>query len=145
LYKFHVAHNLLVSPGDDLLVVLVWMANNNRGRLFVAEANKQTPELLLSRSASQPAWWPLPGLLGLGSAPVTLRLEDSEPVTLKKESSRPCVLPCLLLFIFLQPLRILSSLPRQQTHTKLKVNVKSYMSGQGGHSKWRYFVTFILR
>uniref|UniRef100_A0A3P9GZW7 Uncharacterized protein n=1 Tax=Oryzias latipes TaxID=8090 RepID=A0A3P9GZW7_ORYLA len=33
-----------------------------------------------------------------------------EPVTVKKESSLPCVLPCLLFTIFLQPLRILSSL-----------------------------------
>uniref|UniRef100_A0A8C5BRZ7 Uncharacterized protein n=1 Tax=Gadus morhua TaxID=8049 RepID=A0A8C5BRZ7_GADMO len=36
--------------------------------------------------------------------------EDSDPVTLKKESNLPWVLPCLLFDIFLQPLRILSSL-----------------------------------
>uniref|UniRef100_A0A3B5ACX7 Uncharacterized protein n=1 Tax=Stegastes partitus TaxID=144197 RepID=A0A3B5ACX7_9TELE len=40
----------------------------------------------------------------------TFRLEDNDPVTEKKESSRPCVLPCRLFTIFLQPLRILSSL-----------------------------------
>uniref|UniRef100_A0A3P9LSC5 Uncharacterized protein n=1 Tax=Oryzias latipes TaxID=8090 RepID=A0A3P9LSC5_ORYLA len=40
----------------------------------------------------------------------TFRLEDRDPVTVKKESSLPCVLPCLLFTIFLQPLRILSSL-----------------------------------
>uniref|UniRef100_A0A8C4DWG3 Uncharacterized protein n=1 Tax=Dicentrarchus labrax TaxID=13489 RepID=A0A8C4DWG3_DICLA len=34
----------------------------------------------------------------------------SDPVIVKKESSRPCVLPCRLFIIFLQPLRILSSL-----------------------------------
>lgn len=36
-------------------------------------------------------------------------------MTVKKESSRPCVLPCRLFRIFLQPLRILSSL---QTESK---------------------------
>uniref|UniRef100_A0A3Q2WR25 Uncharacterized protein n=1 Tax=Haplochromis burtoni TaxID=8153 RepID=A0A3Q2WR25_HAPBU len=40
----------------------------------------------------------------------TFRLDDRDPVTVKKESKRPCVLPCLLFTIFLQPLRILSSL-----------------------------------
>uniref|UniRef100_A0A3Q0SVN3 Uncharacterized protein n=1 Tax=Amphilophus citrinellus TaxID=61819 RepID=A0A3Q0SVN3_AMPCI len=40
----------------------------------------------------------------------TFLLDDRDPVTLKNESRRPCVLPCLLFTIFLQPLRILSSL-----------------------------------
>lgn len=47
----------------------------------------------------------------------TFRLDDSDPQTEKKESSRPCVLPWRLLTIFLQPLRILSSL---QPHTHLQ-------------------------
>lgn len=41
---------------------------------------------------------------------VTFRLEERLPVTVKKESRRPWVLPCRLFTIFLQPLRILSSL-----------------------------------
>lgn len=40
----------------------------------------------------------------------TLRLEEIDPVTVKNVSSRPWVLTCLLFMIFLQPLRIRSSL-----------------------------------
>uniref|UniRef100_A0A8C2XNA8 Uncharacterized protein n=1 Tax=Cyclopterus lumpus TaxID=8103 RepID=A0A8C2XNA8_CYCLU len=52
----------------------------------------------------------------------TLRLEDRDPVMEKKESSRPCVLPCRLFKIFLQPLRILSSL---RTHTQINQCIPS--------------------
>lgn len=44
------------------------------------------------------------------SAVRTLRLEEMDPVTVKNVSSLPWVLPCLLFIIFLQPLRIRSSL-----------------------------------
>uniref|UniRef100_A0A8C0YFZ9 Uncharacterized protein n=1 Tax=Cyprinus carpio carpio TaxID=630221 RepID=A0A8C0YFZ9_CYPCA len=50
----------------------------------------------------------------------TLRLEEIDPVTVKNVSNLPWVLPCLLFMIFLQPLRIRSSLTTHKFNTSEK-------------------------
>lgn len=56
--------------------------------------------------------------------PCTLRFEEIDPVTVKNVSRRPWVLPCLLFVIFLQPLRIRSSLTHKLKNIRHLINCR---------------------